>query len=154
MMLEFTIKNARLDDLDEIFEIETASFSVPWTKHLLKVEILSGVAEFLVARDEDGLLLGYVSGQQILDEFYIGNIAVREDRRGLGVGSALLQQLIDIARDKGSSFATLEVRVSNTAARKMYENFGFVQVGERKDYYQLPTENAVLYTLYFNKPEA
>ncbi len=154
MMVEFTIRDAQFDDAYEIAEIENACFSMPWSKKLIEAEILSDISVFLTARDEDGLLLGYVSGRHVVDEFYISNIAVREECRMLGVGSALLQQLIDIAWDRGCAFVTLEVRVSNKAARKMYETFGFIPLGERKDYYEKPTENAVIYTLYLNMPEA
>ena len=154
MTFDFMIRSAKLADADEISELEKTSFSMPWSKTLIEREIQNDNAVFLAAIEEEGLLLGYISGQQITDEFYISNIAVRADWRRRGVGSALMQQLIDTAWDRGCVFVTLEVRVSNHAARKMYESFGFIPLGERKDYYQNPQENAMIYTLYLNMPEA
>ena len=154
MTVDFTVTDARPEDVDEISEIENASFSDTWSKRLIELEILNDSAVFIVARDEDGMMLGYAGGRQVFDEFNVTNIAVREECRGLGIGSALLQQLIDTACDQGSAFVTLEVRVSNQPARKMYESFGFIPLGERRDYYQNPQENAMIYTLYLNFPEA
>ena len=73
--------------------------------------------------------------------------------RGRGVGSALLQRLIDKARMSGCAFISLEVRVSNGPARSLYEAFGFHKLGERADYYANPRENALIYTLFFDTAE-
>ena len=153
-MVEFEIRYAIIEDAEEISEIENACFSVPWSRKLIENEILNDNAVFLTAHDTDGLLLGYASGQPVLDIFYISNIAVREECRRLGIGAELLQQLIDAARDRGCNEVTLEVRVSNQPARKLYESFGFRLLGERKDYYQKPTENAMIYTLFLDGAEA
>ena len=99
------------------------------------------------------MLLGYVSGQKVVDEFYVSNLAVREECRGLGVGTMLMGRLIEIAGELGCAFITLEVRVSNKKARSLYESLGFHALGERKDYYEDPRENAVIYTLYFDTTE-
>lgn len=153
-MVEFVIRYAKIEDAVKISEIENACFSVPWSQKLIENEILNDNAVFLTAQDTDGLLLGYASGQLVLDIFYISNIAVREDCRRLGIGAELLQQLIDVAWDRGCNEVTLEVRVSNKPARKLYESFGFRLLGERKDYYQKPTENAMIYTLFLDVLEA
>ena len=81
-----------------------------------------------MAEDED-MLLGYVSGQHVVDEFYVSNLAVREECRGLGIGSMLMGQLIDTAKELGCAFLTLEVRVSNKKARSLYESLGFRALG-------------------------
>jgi ribosomal-protein-alanine N-acetyltransferase len=152
MMIEYTVRTACLSDADAISQIENACFSHPWSRNLIELEIENSSAVFLVAEDED-MLLGYVSGQHVVDEFYVSNLAVREECRGLGIGSMLMGQLIDTAKELACAFITLEVRVSNEKARSLYESLGFRALGERKDYYDDPRENAVIYTLYFDNAE-
>lgn len=152
MRIDYRICSAAPRDAAEIAEIERQVFSVPWSRNLIEQEIANESAVFLAAKDETRIL-GYVSGQQIADEFYISNLAVAADCRGLGIGRTLMEQLIDIARLQNSAFISLEVRVSNAAARRLYESLGFQALGERKDYYQHPQENAVIYSLYFDHPE-
>ena len=85
----------------------------------------------------------------MLDEGYIYNVAVAENHRKKGIGSALIRTLVTYAKKNSFSFLTLEVRESNIAARSLYEHFGFIKVGERKSYYSDPVEKAVLMTLFF-----
>lgn len=66
-----------------------------------------------------------------------------------GVGSALINELVTYGKKNNFSFLTLEVRESNENARSLYSKFGFIKVGERKNYYSEPTENAILMTKYF-----
>ncbi len=152
MMVEYTVRSARPSDAESISLIEKSCFSHPWSRNLIELEIENSSAVFLVAED-NGMLLGYVSGQHVADEFYVSNLAVREECRGLGIGTMLMGQLIDIARERGCAFITLEVRVSNQKARSLYESLGFHALGERKDYYEDPRENAAIYTLYFDDTE-
>ena len=81
---------------------------------------------------------------------YVGNLAVRPDRRRQGLGAALVAAMGAAAREKGLAFLTLEVRESNLPARRLYEKCGFAAVGTRKNYYEKPTENAVLMTRSFD----
>jgi ribosomal-protein-alanine N-acetyltransferase len=98
---------------------------------------------------ENGAVIGYIGMSFVLDEGYVYNVAVGEAFRKKGVGSALLRSLVTYCQKHDFAFLTLEVRESNAAARSLYAHFGFVKVGERKDFYTEPTENAVLMTLYF-----
>ena len=152
MMIEYTVRSANLSDADAISRIEDACFSHPWSRNLIELEIQNSSAVFLIAEDDD-MLLGYVSGQKVVDEFYVSNLAVREECRGLGVGTMLMGRLIEIAGELGCAFITLEVRVSNKKARSLYESLGFHALGERKDYYDDPKENAMIYTLYIDDAE-
>ena len=152
MMDGYSVVPAVLSDLPEIIRIERSSFADPWSDRMLREELENSDAVFFTAKDANRIL-GYISGQQLADEFYINNIAVREDRRKQGVGSALLGRMIETAKTNGCVFITLEVRVSNKTARSLYESFGFIPLGERKDYYEHPRENAVIYTLYFDTAE-
>ena len=124
---DMRIKNAEAQDADIIAEIEIECFSAPWSKIQVAEEIVKENVIFLVAKIDD-VLCGYVSGQMILDEFYISNIAVTKDYRNRGVASLLLEKLICELQSRTCAFATLEVRESNFSARKLYEKFCFTNL--------------------------
>ena len=113
---------------------------------MLKTQLGKGHV-FLVAEDTEGCVMGYVGLMYVLDEGYISNVAVTPERRRQGVADALLDCLEKRARQIGLSFMTLEVRRSNFSAIKLYEKHGFCSVGERKNYYTAPKEDAILMTL-------
>ena len=123
-------------------------FCAPWSRQSIESALENEQSLFYVAVEE-GQVIGYIGMSFVLDEGYIYNVAVSEAHRRKGVGSALIQTLVTHAQKNNFAFLTLEVRDGNRAARSLYETFGFVKVGERKNYYTDPTENAVLMTLYF-----
>ena len=142
------IRPAEKRDLSALAALEAEIFSAPWTE-----EQLSGYLEgenhlFLVAEEVDEII-GYVNAMAILDEGYIGNVAVAPAHRRRGVGDALLATLTALGREKGLAFLTLEVRQSNAPARRLYEKHGFQAVGRRRGYYSRPREDAILMTLEF-----
>lgn len=96
-------------------------------------------------------VVGYLGMERVLDEGYIDNVAVFPAHRRKGVASALLGALIAYGEKEGMAFLTLEVRPSNQGARALYEAHGFQQVGERKNFYQNPVENALLLTRYLDE---
>ena len=134
--------------LDGVCALETACFVHPWSRDSLQSELENSNSLFYVA-EENEETVGYIGMNIVLDEGYIYNVAVAENHRKKGIGSALIRTLVTYAKKNSFSFLTLEVRESNTAARSLYEHFGFIKVGERKSYYSDPVENAVLMTLYF-----
>ena len=134
--------------LDGVCAIENACFAHPWSRQSIEAELDNETSLFYVAV-EDGQVVGYIGMSFVLDEGYIYNVAVKADSRKNGVGSALIQTLVTHCRKNNFAFLTLEVRESNAPARSLYEKFGFIKVGERKNYYSDPTENAVLMTLFF-----
>ncbi len=139
------IRPARTEDLDEICRIEETSFSVPWRRS--DYEVLTGLedAVFLVLCEENSdSVIGYGCIRQAADEGDLLNIAVREDRRGAGSGTRLLDALVSRAEKKGTERIFLEVRESNLPAIRMYEKAGFENVGVRKRYYTCPEEDALL----------
>jgi ribosomal-protein-alanine N-acetyltransferase len=89
-------------------------------------------------------LIGFSGIWMMAGEAHITNIAVRRDYRGRGLGDMLLVATIDLAVQRNASFMTLEVRVSNLAARKLYEKYGFAQTGLRRSYYLDNREDAVI----------
>lgn len=134
--------------IDGVCRIETSCFSHPWSRASIESELNNDTSLFYVATENDNVI-GYIGMSVVLDEGYIFNVAVDENYRCSGVGSALIDSLVTYGKKNNFCFITLEVRQSNQKARSLYSKFGFIKVGERKDYYCDPKENAVLMTKYF-----
>lgn len=145
--MEIAIKDAREELLPQIQRIEQQSFSVPWTEAMLRIQLQPDSHVFLTAETAEGAVIGYVGMMYVLDEGYISNVAVRPDCRRQGVAEALLTALEQRARALLLRFLTLEVRESNAPAAALYEKRGYRVVGRRKNYYEKPTEDAILMTL-------
>ena len=137
------------EHLDEVAELEKICFSDPWSRNLLAESLKDELSAFLVALDDGGYVAGYAGVKVVLDEGYIDNIAVRPDCRRRGVAGQLLQVFLNFAAANRLAFLTLEVRPSNTPAIALYEKYGFRTVGRRKNYYEHPTEDAVIMTRTF-----
>jgi ribosomal-protein-alanine N-acetyltransferase len=133
-------------DLDQVEAIEREAFSTPWPRDSFRYELRNPRAHNLVARVADQVV-GYVCVWLVAGELKINNVAVRRDCRGHGHGARLLRAVLELARARGCSEATLEVRPSNAEARGLYERFGFREVGRRKQYYPDSGEDALLMTL-------
>lgn len=138
-----TIREMQFDDLEQVMEIERQNFSVPWTENGFFSFLMRNDTLFLVA-EENEKILGYMGIMMVLDEGEITNVSVAEDARRRGVGRLLVQTMLDKMRAAGLTMIHLEVRKSNIPAIRLYEEFSFVQDGERKNYYEEPTEDAVL----------
>ncbi len=143
--MEIRITDAREELLPQIQQIEQQSFSVPWTETMLRLQLEPDSHIFLTA-EAAGDVIGYIGMMYVLDEGYISNVAVHPLWRRRGVADALLDALTERARQKILSFLTLEVRESNAPAIALYEKHGFRSVGRRKNYYEKPTEDAILMT--------
>lgn len=140
------------DHLDELERLERICFSRPWSKRMLAEELDNACAAFLVAEDADsGKVLGYAGVLVMADEGYITNVAVFPEYRRHGIGAAIIEVFMNFARGNDLAFLTLEVRPSNTAAIALYKGFGFEEVGRRKNYYDLPKEDALILTRYFKE---
>jgi ribosomal-protein-alanine N-acetyltransferase len=122
-------------DLPEVVAIERASFANPWTGPLFLQELHVGFSRTIVARRRDGTIAGYVCRWLVADEIHILNVAVDPRSRGQGLGGALMGQVLDEAAHRQVVAVTLEVRRSNLPGRRLYESFGFEEVGARRDYY-------------------
>ncbi|MBN2025933.1 MAG: ribosomal protein S18-alanine N-acetyltransferase [Actinobacteria bacterium] len=131
------------DDLDEVMELEKASFSTPWTRGMYRLELEKREGCYLTARWK-GELAAYGGMLLILDEAHVMTLAVREDLRRRGLGARLLLELMRNTEEMGARFFTLEVRRSNRAAIELYGRFGFQIMGERKHYYLDNLENALI----------
>lgn len=141
------IKEMTLRDLDKISN-NLNNFDDFWTVGIFKEELNNPNCHYIIAIDNNEIV-GFAGISCVIDESTINNIAVRSDKRNCKIGSLLLENLIIISRNLHSSFLTLEVNVNNTPAIKLYEKFGFKNLGIRKNYYNGDT-NAYIMTLYFN----
>ena len=134
--------------IDGVCKIEEACFSHPWSRQSVESELGNENSVFIAAVEGEKVI-GYIGMSVVIDEGYIFNVAVNADFRRKGVGTALINELVTYGKKNNLCFITLEVRESNQAAISLYSDFGFIKVGERKNYYSDPAENAILMTKYF-----
>ena len=135
-----------LADLDTVQEIERRSFRTPWPAHAYRTELETNrLAHYLVAK-VGGRVVGYGGMWVMVDEAHITTFAVDPIWRRQGIGERLLLALLDLARARNAHEATLEVRLSNLAARRLYEKYGFRPVGIRPRYYSHNGEDALIMT--------
>lgn len=137
------LSRAVLKDLYGIFAVEKESFPKSWSLDTLRQEFEHAFSRIFVCRKNEEVI-GYICGWQIADEIHLLKIAVANKWRRRGVGSALLEKLVALSREKGVSIIYLEVRDSNVAAIKFYEKHGFSVAGRRKGYYMDSGEDALL----------
>ncbi len=147
MTTNLTVVPMQKHHLKKLSELECLCFSEPWSYEGLHAELENDQACFFVA-EQNGSILGYVGMYHVLLEGYITNIAVFPDARRQGVGKALLTYLSSFARKNQFSFLTLEVRVSNFAAIRLYEHLGYEKSGVRYRFYRHPEEDALIMTNY------
>lgn len=137
------IRNLQEGDLAQVIAIEKATFSQPWTEQDFLQAIEDDSKIYLVAV-EDGEILGYCGMWNVVGEGQITNVAVKESARRKGVARQMFSAFLQTGQDKGITSFTLEVRVSNVAAIGLYEQFGFVNAGIRKGFYDFPKEDGMI----------
>ena len=144
--LNLHISPMALDDIPEVHEIERASFPVPWPSYAFRQELETNrMAHYLVARAESGIV-AYGGIWLMVDEAHVTSFAVAPDHRRAGIGGRLMLELMELSVHLGARVATLEVRLSNEAARLLYGRFGFRPVGVRPRYYSDNGEDALIMT--------
>ena len=144
--LKLRIAPMRLDDLPAVHAIERASFDAPWPVDAYRSELETNrLAQYVVAHAGDAIA-AYAGMWLMVDEAHITTFAVHPAWRRQRIGERLLLALLDLAQDAGANEATLEVRLSNLAARRLYEKFGFRPVGLRPRYYSDNGEDALIMT--------
>ena len=153
MSIQIVPMNA--DHLEELEKLERLCFSRPWSRKMLAEELENQCAAFLVAQDSaTGQVAGYAGLLVMADEGYITNVAVFPSYRRRGVAAKLISVFENFARGNKLAFLTLEVRPSNAAAIALYKGFGFEEVGRRKNYYDLPKEDALILTKTYGEADA
>ena len=147
-MINLEINGMTMADLDDVMQIEQKAFTMAWSRWMFERELTTSErSHFLVARNESELV-GYIGFWMPTDEAHIVTIAVRSDFRRKGVGSILMVSALALAVHLGANKATLEVRVTNIPAQKLYKKFGFVTVAIRRNFYSDTGEDAYVMWLY------
>jgi [ribosomal protein S18]-alanine N-acetyltransferase len=149
------LRPLRADDLERVTAIEAAAYSHPWTRGNFLDSLASGYLAQVCTHGEAGIV-AYSVVMPGVDEDHLLNLTVDRAHLRRGWGSYMLERVIDAAILRGARGLWLEVRASNAAALALYDRFGFVQTGRRRDYYPAAKgrEDAVLMSLVFAAPSA
>lgn len=123
----------QFEDLDRVMEIEPKIYSHPWSRGNFADSLHAGYSCWIY--ESEGEVVGYAVMMSVLDEAHLLNISIAQDCQGRGMGRALLEHVIDIARRHGAQMMFLEVRPSNKNAIALYESIGFNEFSVRKGYY-------------------
>jgi ribosomal-protein-alanine N-acetyltransferase len=137
------IRALRLADLTEVEEIERRAYPTPWSRSMFASELGKPTSVCLGAF-EGNQLVGYVVNSRYVDAWHVMNVAVDPDYQGRGIATRLLERLFELTAEDGRDGYTLEVRVSNADAIRLYEKLGFEARGLRRGYYTDNREDALI----------
>ena len=139
-----SVRQMAAEDLDAVISVEKDSFCTPWSRSAFEEELARNrLARYIVALDGSEVV-GYAGTWLVINEAHVTNVAVSGLHRRQGIGRLLMEQLMALAREEGMDSMTLEVRVTNQAARRLYHQLGFVEAGLRKNYYSETQEDALI----------
>ncbi|MDF2790986.1 ribosomal protein S18-alanine N-acetyltransferase [Neobacillus niacini] len=144
MVDSFVFRYMKEEDIDQILEVEHASFATPWSREAFYNEIYNNKFAVYIVLEEDQKIIGYVGAWVVIDEAHITNVAILPSYRGKKLGEALLRKMMTVAKDMGARSMTLEVRVTNNVAQSLYRKLGFQNGGIRKNYYTDNQEDALV----------
>ncbi|UCD39222.1 MAG: ribosomal protein S18-alanine N-acetyltransferase [Fidelibacterota bacterium] len=139
------IRRAHDEDIDQLMAIEELCYDHPWPREAFEEEIAQGDVGMGFVAEDEGLVVGFLTGMMGVDEFLLHNVAVHPDFRDRGIGRKLIEAAEELCLENEFQRILLEVREDNEIARHLYLSMGFEAVGTRKDYYG-PGQNAYLYT--------
>ncbi|SHN35197.1 ribosomal protein S18-alanine N-acetyltransferase [Gracilibacillus kekensis] len=143
-MAKVQFRKMKESDIEAVRNIDKQSFPKPWPEDIYYEELKNNnYAVYFVAIVDDNIV-GFCGCWMILDEAQITNIAVDPSYRGKGYGQGLFQYVINYGIAHGIRLLSLEVRVSNIVAQRMYKNFGLQPGGIRKNYYTDNQEDAIV----------
>jgi ribosomal-protein-alanine N-acetyltransferase len=142
-MPEILLRKMQATDIPEVLKIERISFTTSWSENAFLKEIhkLYSLTKVAVLGDK---VIGYICANYIMDEGHIMNLAVHHNFRRRGIGTKLVEEILDELKENDCRYIYLEVRFSNLRARNFYERFGFRVAGIRRNYYSSPIEDAAL----------
>ncbi|SET77236.1 ribosomal-protein-alanine N-acetyltransferase [Oceanobacillus limi] len=143
-MLELTIRKMELSDIDQVMEVERASFTTPWSREIFLQEIVENQHAHYFVMLIEKKVVGYVGMWIVIDDAQITNIAILPALRGNKFGEKLFRFTLQQAIGMGVKRLSLEVRASNTIAQRLYRKFGLVPGGIRKNYYKDDNEDAIV----------
>lgn len=132
---ELTVSRMQLKHVPFLAQLEPDTPGSSWPIECYERELKNDAAVYLVM-ELDGQLVGYAGAWMLFEDMEVVNIAIAPDRRGQHLGHQLFWHLMDLGRQRGCTFCTLEVRFDNESALALYKSFGFKPVGRRKNYYQ------------------
>jgi len=135
--------------LEEIKDILKEEFDEFWTDNVLEKELENPLSDYIAAI-ENGKVVGYAGIWQPIDEAHITNIVTKKDKRGNHIGARMLEEIINLAKNKNLKSVTLEVNEHNEIAIRLYKKYNFVELGKRSKYYN-NTDDAIIMTLEFEK---
>jgi [ribosomal protein S18]-alanine N-acetyltransferase len=144
MVDSFVYRYMKEEDIDQILEVEHASFATPWSREAFFNEIHNNKFAVYIVLEEDQKIIGYCGAWVVIDEAHVTNVAVLPAYRGRKLGEALLRKMMSVAKDMGARSMTLEVRVTNHVAQSLYRKLGFQNGGIRKNYYSDNQEDALV----------
>jgi len=137
------IRRLSIGDLNEIEAIEQRAYRTPWSRSMFASELAKGTSICLGAFEGDRLV-GYIVNSRYVDAWHVMNVAVDPDHQRRGIASRLLERLFELTADDEGRGYTLEVRVSNGPAIRLYEKHGFERQGIRRGYYTDNREDALI----------
>ncbi len=137
------IRRLDLADLDAIDVIEQRAYPTPWSRAMFASELAKPTSICLGAF-EGAELIGYIVNSRYVDAWHVMNVAVDPDRRRRGIATQLLEHLFELTQGDERRGYTLEVRISNDAAIRLYERLGFEPRGLRRGYYTDNREDALI----------
>ena len=141
--MNVTFRKLTPDDAESIAALEAKCFAMPWSREDFWRETRNELAEYVVAEMNEKII-AYAGAWVSFDQAEVMHVAVEPELRGQGIGTLIFGALIDAVKKRGATSVTLEVRPSNTAAIKLYKNFGLKSVGRRKGYYLDNGEDALI----------
>lgn len=141
--MKVTLNEMKAADLDDVLNVSSLSLKESWSKDSLEKELTNPLAKYMVAEVDDKVV-GFAGLWAICNEGHITNIAVHPNYRGNGIGSKLVESLINNSDSWYINSLTLEVRTSNKVAQNLYKKYGFQEEGIRKNYYQDNNEDAII----------
>jgi ribosomal-protein-alanine N-acetyltransferase len=142
----FHLRRMSPADLPRVLEIEYTCFSTPWKDATFRGLMRRTDTDLFVAEVDDRIV-GYSACWTVIDQSELGNVAVAPEARGLGIGGALVDVVVERVKERGARELFLEVRESNHVAQAIYRDRGFTVVGRRRSYYAQPTEDALVMRL-------
>ncbi|MCL6449987.1 MAG: ribosomal protein S18-alanine N-acetyltransferase [Acetobacteraceae bacterium] len=142
--LEITIGPMEPRDIEQVVQIERAVYPSPWSPQAFYAEITENLCACYITARAGPAVVGYAGMWVLLGEAHVTNVAVHPAYQRCGIGSRLLEELIERARLRGATRMTLEVRPSNAVALHLYEKYGFRQKGVRRNYYSDTQEDAII----------
>ncbi len=142
--MKIDLRRLEARDLEVVEAIERDSYPTPWSRSMFDAELRKPSSLALGAFTEEDVLVGYAFVSRYVDAWHVMNVAVIDEFRRRGIASALLERLFDVTATDPRRGYTLEVRISNTGAIKLYEQLGFEARGVRRGYYTDNREDALI----------